>query len=54
MRKFLYSEGKCFFDKTFAPAADVALQKSCATLKDMQTQRAYFFYFWLSPQAAER
>ena len=26
------------------------MQKSCATLKDMQTQRAYFFYFWFSPR----
>ena len=48
------SEGKRLEGKTAVPVVDVALQKSCATLKDMQTQRAYFFYFWFSPPAAER
>jgi hypothetical protein len=52
--KCTMSEGEPVFDRTAAPAADVAMQKSCATLKDMQTQRAYFFYFWFSPPAAER
>ena len=52
--KFAISEGKPVFDRTAVRAADVAMQKSCATLKDMQTQRAYFFYFWFSPPAAER
>ncbi|EHN63112.1 hypothetical protein CTATCC11996_23626 [Comamonas testosteroni ATCC 11996] len=52
--KYAMSEGEPVFDRTAAPATDVAMQKSCATLKDMQTQRAYFFYFWFSPPAAER
>ncbi|MDR3065695.1 MAG: hypothetical protein LBV05_09310 [Comamonas sp.] len=52
--KCAISEEKAVFDRTAAPVADVAMQKSCATLKDMQTQRAYFFYFWFSPTAAER
>ncbi len=52
--KCAISEGKPVFDRTAVRAADVAMQKSCATLKDMQTQRAYFFYFWFSPPAAER
>jgi hypothetical protein len=52
--KWPVSEGKPVPGRTAALAADVAMQKSCATLKDMQTQRAYFFYFWFSPPAAER
>ena len=52
--KCAISEEEAIFDRTVARAADVAMQKSCATLKDMQTQRAYFFYFWFSPPAAER
>lgn len=38
----------------FEPEGYVAVRKACATLKDMQTQRAYYFYFWFSPPAAER
>ncbi|MPS92279.1 hypothetical protein [Comamonas sp.] len=53
-RKMRHVRGEACFDRTAAPAWDVAMQKSCATLKDMQTQRAYFFYFWFSPTAAER